>query len=57
MRLTHRVIQFALAAMLLSLSFAVEAQQPTKVVRIGYLDRSTASGSAPFLDAGHKVTH
>jgi putative tryptophan/tyrosine transport system substrate-binding protein len=36
--------------MLLSLSFPVEAQQPAKVARIGYLDRSTASGSVQFLD-------
>jgi len=28
----------------------LEAQQPTKVARIGYLDRSTASSSAPFLE-------
>ena len=37
MRLSARVIQFALAAMLFSLSFPVEAQQPKKVSRIGYL--------------------
>jgi putative ABC transport system substrate-binding protein len=36
-RLSHRVIQFGLAAMLLSLSFPIEAQQPKRVPRIGYL--------------------
>jgi putative tryptophan/tyrosine transport system substrate-binding protein len=36
-RLSHRVIQFSLAAMLLSLSFCAEAQQPKRVPRIGYL--------------------
>jgi hypothetical protein len=29
---------------------AVEAQQPTKIPRIGFLDRSTASGSALLLE-------
>jgi putative tryptophan/tyrosine transport system substrate-binding protein len=29
----------------------VEAQQPGKVLRIGYLDSGTASGSAVLLDA------
>jgi putative tryptophan/tyrosine transport system substrate-binding protein len=36
-RLTQRVIQFSVAAMLWSLSFSAEAQQPTTVPRIGYL--------------------
>jgi putative tryptophan/tyrosine transport system substrate-binding protein len=35
--LRRGVIQFGLAAMLLSFSFPAEAQQPTKVPRIGYL--------------------
>jgi putative tryptophan/tyrosine transport system substrate-binding protein len=37
MRLNHSVIQLALAAMLLSLGFTAEAQQPKKVPRIGFL--------------------
>ena len=37
MKLNHRVIQFGLTAILLSFSFPVEAQQPKKVHRIGYL--------------------
>jgi putative tryptophan/tyrosine transport system substrate-binding protein len=36
-RLRRGVIQFALAAMLLSLSFQAEAQQPKKLWRIGHL--------------------
>ena len=39
-----------LCAMLLALCSSVEAQQPTKIRRIGFLDRSTASGSVLFLD-------
>jgi putative tryptophan/tyrosine transport system substrate-binding protein len=50
-RLNHRVIQFGLAAMLLSLSFSVEAQQAGKTFRIGLLDSGTASGSAVLVDA------
>jgi putative tryptophan/tyrosine transport system substrate-binding protein len=36
-RLRRGVIQFGLAAMLLSFSFPAEAQQPKKVARLGYL--------------------
>ena len=32
-----KIFVFALGAMLLALSFASEAQQPTKIPRIGYL--------------------
>ena len=45
MRLSHRVIQFALAAMLLSLSFPAEAQQ-SKIPRIGFLQRRVPPTSA-----------
>src|SRR5438094_4455448 len=38
-------------AMLFALCHPVEAQQPTKVPRIGYLDNSTASGMAVLVDA------
>ena len=51
MRLNHRVIQFGVVAMLLSLSVPVEAQQTAKVARIGFLDSSTASGTAGLVDA------
>ena len=37
MRLRNTVVQFGLAAMLLSLSFTGEAEQPLKVPRIGYI--------------------
>jgi hypothetical protein len=49
-RLRRGVIQFGLAAMLLSLSFKAEAQQPGNISRIGFLDVSTASGSAVLVD-------
>ena len=51
MRLSHRAIQFVLAAMLLVLSFPAEAQQPGKISRIGFLDNSSASGSAIPVEA------
>src|SRR5215468_8923154 len=41
----------ALCAMLFALCASAEAQQPTKVPRIGFLDNSTASGIAVLLDA------
>jgi putative ABC transport system substrate-binding protein len=41
----------ALSAMLFALSVPAEAQQPSKIPRIGYLDSGTASGSAVLLDA------
>jgi putative ABC transport system substrate-binding protein len=41
----------ALGALLFALSFPVEAQQTGKVVRIGFLDPGTASGSASLLEA------
>jgi putative tryptophan/tyrosine transport system substrate-binding protein len=50
-RLSHRVIQFGVAAVLLSLSLPAEAQQTGKIFRIGFLDPSTASGSAVLADA------
>ena len=39
------------ATMLITLSVTVEAQQTGKVFRIGFLDPSTASGSAVLVDA------
>src|SRR5688572_7444321 len=51
MTLRRGVIQFGLAAMLWSLSFAVEAQQTVRVARIGFLDGSTASGMAVLAEA------
>src|SRR5262245_48266373 len=40
-----------ICAALFALCASAYAQQPTKIPRIGYLDNSTASGSAVFLDA------
>jgi len=41
----------ALCATLLALCFSAEAQQAGKIFRIGFLDNSTASGSAVSLEA------
>jgi putative tryptophan/tyrosine transport system substrate-binding protein len=41
----------ALGAMLFTLCLSAHAQQPGKVFRIGYLDSSTASGSAVLVEA------
>ena len=51
MRLRQRVIQFGLAAMLLSLSLQVGAQQPMKVHRIGFFEGASiveSQGIEPF---------
>jgi putative tryptophan/tyrosine transport system substrate-binding protein len=51
-KLMKRIIfHFALCVMLFALSVPVEAQQPGKIFRIGYLDASTASGMAVLIDA------
>ena len=50
-KMSKRVFCFALAAMLLALSFPAVAQQTGKIFRIGYLDNSTASGSAVLMEA------
>jgi putative tryptophan/tyrosine transport system substrate-binding protein len=42
--------KFVLAALLLALSFPVHAQQTGKIFRIGFLDNSTASGSAVLVE-------
>src|SRR5215469_2153243 len=39
------------AGALLAVAVTVEAQQPGKIFRIGFLDSSTASGSAVLLEA------
>jgi putative ABC transport system substrate-binding protein len=45
------VIRLALCAMLFALCSSAEAQQTGKIFRIGFLDVSTASGSAVLVDA------
>jgi putative tryptophan/tyrosine transport system substrate-binding protein len=47
----RKITVFALCAMLFALCGSVDAQQPGKVFRIGYLEQSTASGSAVLVDA------
>src|SRR5215471_4875924 len=47
----RNVYGLTLSAMLFALSASVEAQQTKKVFRIGFLDNSTASGSAVLLEA------
>jgi len=49
--MTKKIIFLALCSLLLAPCCAVEAQQTGKIFRIGYLDPSTASGSAVLLDA------
>jgi ABC-type uncharacterized transport system substrate-binding protein len=49
--MSKRVFCFALAAVLLALSFPAEAQQTGKIFRIGFLDASNASGMAVLVEA------
>src|SRR5262250_711086 len=49
--MTRKIIVLALCAMLFVLCLPAEAQQPGKIFRIGFLDSSTASGSAVLLEA------
>src|SRR5580765_8325985 len=46
-----KITVFTLCAMLFALCGFVHAQQPTKIARIGFLDSSTASGSAVLWKA------
>jgi putative ABC transport system substrate-binding protein len=46
-----KLAAYAICAMLFALCSSADAQQATKVARIGYLDPSTASGSAVLLEA------
>ena len=45
-----KVIGLAVGALLFALSVSADAQQAGKIFRIGFLDNSTASGSAGLLD-------
>jgi putative tryptophan/tyrosine transport system substrate-binding protein len=49
--MNHKLIFFLLAASMVICVHLAQAQQPTKVPRIGYLDNSTASGRAVLLEA------
>ncbi len=52
--MSKKVVRFVLGAMLLALSFPAQAQQAGKTVRIGYLEDSTATGSAELLEVFRK---
>ena len=49
--MNQKIIALALCAMLFALCVPVQAQQTGKISRIGFLDVSTASGSAVLLEA------
>ena len=49
--MTKNIIFLALCSLLLAPCSVVDAQQPGKVFRIGFLDSSTASGSAVLVEA------
>jgi len=49
--MNRKVILLALCSLLLAPCSAVDAQQQGKIFRIGFLDSSTASGSAVLVDA------
>src|SRR5262245_52154439 len=49
--MNQRISALALCAVLVALCVSAQAQQPGKVFRIGFLDISTASGSAALVDA------
>jgi ABC-type uncharacterized transport system substrate-binding protein len=52
--MSKKIMLVALCSLLLALSFPAEAQQATKVPRIGYLDSSSRSVNAHFLEAFQK---
>jgi putative ABC transport system substrate-binding protein len=49
--MSGKIFVWLLATVLLSAALPAEAQQPTKIFRIGYLDSSNASGIAVLVDA------
>jgi putative ABC transport system substrate-binding protein len=49
--MTEKIILLALCFLLLAPCYSVEAQQSTKILRIGFLDNSTASSMAALLEA------
>ena len=49
--MTKKIIFLALRSLLLVPCCAADAQHPRKIFRIGYLDPSTAAGSAVLVDA------
>jgi putative tryptophan/tyrosine transport system substrate-binding protein len=53
----RKITVVVLSAMLLALCGSVEAQQPGKVARIGFLDPSTAAGIAGLLEVFRQELH
>src|SRR6266550_7997127 len=49
--MNQKITMLTLYALLFALCFSAHAQQPGKIFRIGYLDGSTASGSAVLVEA------
>jgi putative ABC transport system substrate-binding protein len=49
-----KITVLTLCAVLVALCFSAHAQQPGKIFRIGYLDNTTASGSARLVDTFRK---
>src|SRR4030095_8435957 len=49
-RISKKVSCLALSAMLLALSFPVDAQQPKKIAKIGYLLSSTPAAAAQNIE-------
>jgi putative ABC transport system substrate-binding protein len=49
--MTKKIVLLALCSLLLAPCSPAQAQQPTKISRIGYLDSSSASGSAVLVEA------
>ena len=45
------VLSWLVAIVFLTIAAATDAQQPGRIFRIGFLDNSTASGSAGLIDA------
>jgi hypothetical protein len=49
-----KLVLYTVCTVLLALCSFVEAQQPGKIFRIGFLDSSTPSGMAVLVDAFHQ---
>ena len=49
--MSKKIFSLALVTVLLALSFPADAQQTGKIFRVGFLDNSTASGSAVLVKA------
>src|SRR5262244_1068403 len=50
-QMKKQILALSIGAMLLAVCGSVEAQQPGKIFRIGFLDGSTAAGMAVLLEA------